>query len=184
MSVMMLALGGLAGTACMPTMTIEDLKAMRPERPPELDRLNMFVGHWEGTGEARMAGLDQVLKSTGTSDITWEADRSALLERGDYEMEGLGNMKGLGLWTYDPKARKYRNAWVDSFGGLGTGTCTYNEKTGTWKMRVKSHGPMGTTIGEGTVRFPDENTMSWTWREWDPLHLVKVFDMTGTSKRK
>ena len=49
----------LAGLSwgCMPQMTIEQMRDAMPQRPPELDELNAFVGRWETTGEAHMAGF-------------------------------------------------------------------------------------------------------------------------------
>jgi hypothetical protein len=179
-----MAVVGLSLTGCMPKMTIEEMKAMMPERPVELDKLNMFAGTWEGTGEATMAGLDQVLKTGGMSKVEWGCDGWCMVEHGKYEMEEFGTMEGIGLWSYDPKAKKYRNFWVDSMGAAGTGESVYCEKTKTWKMKAKSHSSWGTSISRGTMTFPDPNTMEWTWTEYDALGLSKMMEMTGTSKKK
>ena len=69
-----LGIFGLLLTGCMPSMSIEEMKAMMPKRPAELDRLNVFAGTWVGTGEATMMGVDKVLKSTATSEGHWEGD--------------------------------------------------------------------------------------------------------------
>jgi hypothetical protein len=40
------------------------------------------------------------------------------------------------------------------------------------------------TCGEGTTKFVDNNTMEWTYTEWDSWKLKKMMDMKGTSKRR
>jgi len=57
----------LGVTGCMPKMTIEQMKQQMPQRPAELDRLDAFVGKWQGEGEAKFAFLDTPLRITGTT---------------------------------------------------------------------------------------------------------------------
>ena len=180
-----LAVPALPG--CMPTMTIEEMKAMRPERPVELDELAFLEGRWEHTGEAKMAGLDRTLKSSGSSSNSWDNDRWCLLERVDFEMEELGKMKGLNIWTYDTKRRKYRTSWFDSYGATAQGTATYDESSKTWKLKAKGSSDWGTSIARGTMTIVDDNTIDWTWTEWmgwDCLRLCPIFEFKGTSRRK
>lgn len=157
-----------------------------PARPAELERLGMFVGTWEGTGEMRMPGSDEVLTGKGTSRYAWDADKWLLVERGEYMMGEHGPMLGMGIWSWDAKARKYRMSWFDNYGGIGSGTATYDEPTRTWRM--KSRGYYSTTghksVGEGTIRMVDDATMEWTFTEWDSLKLMKFMEMKGTSRRK
>lgn len=171
-------------TGCMPKMTIEQMKAARPQRPAELDKLNKMVGTWEVTGEARMAGLDEVLETRGTSELKWGGDGWYLIEDNVFTMKGLGEMKAHGTWAYDAKAGKFRTAWLDTMGGIGVGTVWHNEKTDVWHMRAKSHSPFGTTTGKGSHRFIDDNTIEWTWTEYAMGGLFKTMEMKGTSKRK
>lgn len=177
-----IALVGLSG--CMPKMTVEEMKAMMPERPAELDALNAFVGTWDFTGEMRMAGVDEVLTSSGTSELTWEGDKWYLVGHGVYSMPEFGDMKGMETWMYDAKAKKYRTLWVDSMGSLGVGTATRYKKTDTWTLKGTSYGPFGKTTGKGTLKFADPNTMEWTWKDYAFGGLIKVSEMYGTSKRK
>lgn len=172
----------LAG--CMPKYTIEELKNMMPERPVELDKLEMFIGEWEFTSEMNMCVLEEPIKGSGTSTVTWELDKRYIVEHGEYEMGEFGKMLGKGFWTYDPKAKKYRTWWFDSYGAVGHGTAKYSEKTRTWRFKAKSKGPMGKSIGKGTATFVDDDTVDWTWGEWDSTGLFKVMEMTGTNKRK
>ena len=169
---------------CMPKMTIEQMKAMMPERPAELDKLNRFVGEWESTGEAEFGGLDRVLKNTGTSHIVWGNDGWCLVEHAEFEMEEFGTMKAIGVWSYDPKSKKYRTSWFDTLGSIGQGTITCDESANTWTMKAKSRGAMGTTTGRGTIMFIDKDTMEWSFTERAFFGLFKVGEYTGTSRRK
>ncbi len=169
---------------CMPKMTIEEMKAMMPKRPVELDRLNAFVGSWEATGEMTMTGLDQPLKSTGTTESKWEGDGWYIVGRSAMNMSEFGDMQGVETWTYDTHSKKYRSTWTDSMGSVGTGTATFNPNTNTWKMKATSHGPFGKSSAKGSVKILDENTMEWNWTEYAMGGLFKVMEINGTSKRR
>jgi hypothetical protein len=171
-------------TGCMPKMTIEEMKAMRPERPAELSRLDQFVGNWVGKGEAKMAGIETPMTTSGRSEVQWGLDGWMLVEHGTYSMGELGEMNFHSFMTYDIKGRKYRSAWADSMGGYGTGTLRYNEKTDTWHMKAKSTSPFGNSTGKGTVRFVDDRTQEWTWNERAFFGLFKVMEMSGTATKQ
>ena len=174
---------GVMLTGCMPKMTLEEMKEMMPQRPVELDKLKQFEGTWESTNVMTFSMLDEPLTGTGTSTMTWENDGWNLLERGTYTSE-MGTMHGMGVWSWDAKAKKYRITWFDSMGSIGGGTSKFNEKTNTWHMKAKSSSSFGDSVGEGTMKFTDPDTMEWTWAEWDSLKLMKIMDMKGTAKRK
>lgn len=178
----LVVLTGLAG--CMPTMTVEQMKAKMPERPAELDLLNMMVGRWEGTGTMKFTFLDETLEGKGTNTAAWECDNRVLVNRGTYEMGELGTMNGIEIWTWDDKAGKYRMHWFDSFGMTGNGTAKYDEETRTWHMKSRGKDPDGhKTISEGTITYTDADTLEWTWTEWSALKLFKIVEMSGTSRR-
>ncbi len=171
-------------TGCMPKMTVEEMKAMMPERPVELDKLNAFVGEWEFTGEANFAFLEEPLQASGTNEAHWEGDNRFIVSRGVFTMGGLGEMTGHETWTYDTHSKKYRSTWTDSMGAVGFGESRYDEKTNTWFMKATSHGPFGKSTMGGTVKFLDADTMEWTWNEYMMGGLMKVSEMKGTSRRK
>ena len=179
-----LAVATVALTGCIPKMTIEEMKSGMPKRPPELDKLNMFVGTWEGTGEVEFAMLDQPLKTTSKSTTEWGCDGWCVIERGTFEMEEFDPMDGIGVWTYDLKGKKYRGFWVDSMGMTSTATATWCDKTKTWKMKGKGHDPWGRNIWKGTVTLTDPNTMEWEMTQWDGSGLMKVMEMTGIAHKK
>lgn len=185
----LLLVGAVALTGCMPKMTVEKMKEMAPkQKPSELDRLNVLVGKWEGDATSKVMGMEEKITGKGTSQIHWEGDGWILVERGEYEMKDVGKMKGIGIWSWDSRAKRYRTTWTDSWGGTGVGTVRFDEKTNTYHMKVKGRNPHGSTRGKGTMKLADNNnTMQWTFQEhpwWDFFGLMKVFEMEGTSKKK
>ncbi len=171
-------------TGCAPKMTIEEMKAMKPQRPVELDRLDAFAGTWDSTGEATMCGLDETLKCRATETVRWEGDGWYLVSSGTFTMDEWGDMKGTATWMYDAKAKKYRSTWVDSMGSFAVGESRYDAKKGIWTMKGTSYTPFGKTSTKGWVKFTDPDTMEWEWTEYAMGGLMKTMSMTGTSHRR
>lgn len=178
------ALGALALICgCQPP----DMSAMQPpDRPTELDKLNMFVGSWRGETEMHMPGSDETMHTVGHSQSQWAADGWVLLEKYSAEIGEDHEINGVGVWWWDPQARKYRMWWHDDSGTVSTGTATYDENTHTWKMHGKSKSLYKhySTIHKGTITMLDEDTMQWEHAEYGPLGLKKYFELSGTSHRK
>ena len=180
----MFALGALVlAGGCMPKMTIEEMQAMIPPRPAELDALNAFVGSWVGEGEATMAGVDQTLKSSGRSEAKWDGSNRYLVEQGSFTMDGFDPMSMTATWTYDTHKKVYRSTWTDSMGGVGMGTARIS-KDGTWTMRATAYGPFGKTLGKGHIKFLDADTAEWKWAEYAMGGLFKTMEMTGVNRRQ
>jgi len=171
-------------SGCMPKMTIDEMKAMMPKRPAELDHLNMFVGDWSFDGEAKMAGLEEPLKTTGTNSAHWEGNDWYLISNGIFKMGDFDEMKGHETWTYDTNAKCFRSSWVDSMGATGAGQAWYYPDKKKWKMRATSHTPFGTTNMKGEVTIVDENTMEFSMKETTMWGLITTMEWKGTSTRK
>jgi hypothetical protein len=180
-------LAGLLGsvalglTGCMPRMTIEQMKAEMPKRPAALDRLEPFVGRWQGQGEARFAMLDEPLKISGTGEVKWEGDRWYLVGHSLLKMEQFPDTQGLETWTYDIHAKKYRSTFVNSMGMLGMAESRYDEKTDTWHFTGTCYEPWGKMQMKGTLRLIDADTLEWKMTEY--MGLTKTVEMSGTDKR-
>jgi len=175
-----------AAGGCMPEITMEDMKAMKPQRPPELDRLNMLVGTWHGTGTADIMGMDEPIQISGTGKTEWQADGWYLVEHSEYKMGDMEPMKAIGIWTWDEGDDVYRSFYFDTMGAHGEATARYDEETQMWKMRAKGSSPMGSTKAKGTIHATGD-TMTWTWKEyprWDIFRIFKIVEMQGTSTRK
>lgn len=162
-------------------------QAMKPPpRPAELDRLEKLVGVWVGDATMKMHGSPDFMTSHGVETVSWEADGWVLISRFKYSMGDEDKMSGMGIWTWDPKAKKYRMWHFDSLGGSGVGTMTYDEEDDTWYFEGQGHNPYKgeKTVGEGWSKFTDANTQEWHWTEWGPWKLKKIMEGEGVSRRK
>lgn len=184
----MLAWSGLLCAACVWTGCAEkqgDMAMTPPPRPPQLDRLEMWVGVWDNSGEMKACN-GKLMKTHGTHDVKWDLNKNLLIERLSADMEGMPPMNGIGIYSYDYREKEFKYRYYGEHGDTMHGELDYNEKSGVWTMKTKGYNPMMkmTTTGQGTFCFPDANTINWTWKEWDGLHLAKLFEGTGTVKRK
>ena len=134
-------------------------------------------------GEAKMAGLKEPIKTTGTAEGKWDGNGWILVNRGEFTMEGLEGMVGVENWTYDTHSKVYRSTWVDSMGTVGTGVSRYNEKTGEWRMKAKARGFMGPSTMRGWMKFTDDDTIEWSMSEYF-LGIFKVMEMKGVNRRR
>ena len=165
-------------------MTLDEMM-QAPPRAPELDRLNAFLGSWHGESQMKITGVDEPMANTGESNVSWDVDNRYLVERFSYQM-GEDTMQGMSLWTWDDKSGVYRNWWFDNYGIAGTGTVRYDAGNDVWRMKSSGRSMVNgqKTVGAGTIKFVDEDTMKWDYAEWDTLHLIKYMQMSGTSRRQ
>jgi hypothetical protein len=184
-------LGMLAGVSMVlasgcksPGMSMDDM--VQPPRPAELDHLQQFVGKWRGEWTMKVMGMDEPIKSSGVNEVKWDLNGRYLVEHMKAEMGDGKVMESKGVWTYDPRAKKYRTWWFDDWSGVGEGTAKYCPETRTFCMKGKSKvlAAGHKTVGEGCVRFVDDNTMEWCWRERIPWTWITIMEFTGTSKRQ
>ncbi|RMF83506.1 MAG: DUF1579 domain-containing protein [Planctomycetota bacterium] len=176
----------IAGCAALvgcapPKMTMDDMRAMVPQRPAELDYLNAFVGKWSFEGEVVSDMFEEPFKMTGESEMHWSGDMWYLISDGVWRMGDMDEMKGHEVWCYDAKARKFRSVWVDSMGSFGVGEGSYDAATRTWRTQATSHGPMGKSTMKGTIKIIDEDTMEWSAAEYNGW--MKTMEFTGVSRR-
>ena len=171
-------------SGCTPSMTIEEMKAMMPNRPVELDQLNAFVGTWDHTGFATMAGLGEPVATTCESEVRWEGDGWYMVDGATCTMAGFDAVGMNAVWAYDSRARVFRTNWVDAMGSFGVGTMRYDKKTDTWHMEGRSYKPFGTVTGKGTVKFLAADTREWVWTEYAMGGLIKTMEMRSMAKRR
>ncbi len=167
-----------------------DMHAMMApvERPAELDLLQSFVGQWKGTAEMKMAGSEETMKGIGENDAKWALDKWYVVEHFQHGTEDEPDAeKGMAVWTWCPKTKKY-HAWMFMSGGtVAQATATYDADSGTWHMNSKSHNPYKklTMKGKGTATLVGGKNWEWDWTEWTGgLFPQKVFEGTGTSHRQ
>lgn len=177
-------LASVALAGCMPRMVVEEIKLGPPRRPPELDKLDAFVGRWEVAGEAIMPGLDRTQAFSGENEAHWEGQGWYLVSRGVSRMEAADAIEGMAVWTFDRRSGKFRSMAVNSTGAIGSGTARHDENTDTWHIKATSHGPSGKTTWKGRVRFIDRDTKEEHWVGYTMGGLRKTVEMTKTERRR
>ena len=115
----LMAVAFIPVTGCMPNMTIEQLKAMNPERPEELDQLAAIAGKWETVGDINVFGLHDILKVSGETVTDWDAGGWAMVEHASLNVDDLGSMAYVATWTWDFRRKCYRR-----YSCYNNGTCT------------------------------------------------------------
>ena len=155
-------------------------------RPVELDRLNDFVGRWEGTAEMTTSESNQTISGKFVDTIGWEADNRLLVERVEGTMGESDKMAALGVWSWDSKIRKFRIWWFNSDGSVSTGTGVYDEAAKSWDMTAEGRCPVTGQkwVGEGTMKMADKNTMQWSEVQYDSWKLKRQMENKGTLHRK
>jgi hypothetical protein len=165
-------------------MTIAEMGAMIPPKPPELEMLNPWVGTWDMTGVANMSMVEEPVKMTGRTVAVWEGDGSYLALKSTMQMEGFDQkMHMFETVTYNSHSKRFRSTFTDSMGGTGAGQMRYNKKTNTWNMKASAFSPFGKTAMRGSAKFTDNDTIEWSMTEYAMGGLIKTTEMTGTSKR-
>lgn len=166
------ALSLLVGCQSAQPMDMSQMKP--PPRAPELSKLDPMVGNWESSGEMKMEGMDKPMSWKGTSHTGWEADGRILMERMDGTMGG-DKYSGVGIWTWDDKAKLFRTWWFGSMGEVEQGTAMFDESAKLWRMKSAK--------GEGTAK-PMGDTVEWSFAETSGgLFPKKTMEMKGIGKR-
>jgi hypothetical protein len=172
-----------SSSACLPKMSVEQIAAFQPERPAELDQLDMLLGEWETTGTIELAVVDEPITTSGRNKAQWTMDGRVLEDQADLDMGPFGRVTGKTLWTWDPSLQKHRMWWFDSLGETSEVVATFDQRTQTWKMKAKGQKYGRRTSGSGTIRRIDDNTLEWTWNEASASGLITFAKMRGTSRR-
>ena len=165
-------------------MSLEDMRAMRPGRSAELERLDMLAGDWTTEGTVEFITAREPIHTTGENHSAWECDGRFLVERASFDMGALGPMTGISIWTWDAGARRYRMWWFDSFGESASGTARFDDRAMTWHIKTRGQNGFCRVRSRGTIRQIDCDTLEWTWRQNAFMGLFKIADMKGVSRRK
>ncbi len=156
----------------------------RPARAPELDAFDSFVGSW--TWEAEVVNATGEGKCwSGTAEWRWSLDNRCLV--GDlHAQSSLAEFDAKGLWTWNPRKRRYVWTMFNNWGYPQSGTAKYDDKSRTWTMPYRSVGLDGTgSYGRYTMRVADDDTLEWRQQEWaDPMYLFLKMELKGTYRRR
>ncbi|MCO6436751.1 MAG: DUF1579 family protein [Phycisphaerae bacterium] len=182
---LMLAFGTMVVlTGCMPKVTMEELKQMRPQRPVELDHLGAFVGTWESEATMTFAGMDEPITGKGHETMEWACDGWCLLGKGEYEMGDIGKMHTVSIWSYDAKADKYRMYMANDYGETESGMATYDPAEKEWDMWSKARTPHGHMANSGEITMVADGKMQWEFTARDAFWRFKIMEGSGISTKK
>lgn len=162
---------------------IDFAKIQQPARAAELDEYNVFVGAWNWEGEVLNAeGANK--KWSGTASWDWTLDGRCLHGQIAAKSEAA-QFTAEGLWSWEPKCKKYVWSMYNNWGYPVQGTAKYDAAGKTWTMPYVGLGLDGTTsYGQYCMKVKDKDTLEWRLDEWmDALHMMKKMEMTATYTR-
>lgn len=158
----------------------------QPERPAALDKLNAWVGTWKGEATMTVPKTGEQMTMTGTSESRWAADDWLMVEEATMTMEGGEEMKGIGVWAYDSKIKKYRFWWFTNWNMVAEGTAWYDADENEWVMHGKSRDLASGHAwkSRGKAKFVHPNTVEYESAEYVGLIPMKIMEMEGVSQRQ
>ncbi len=107
----------------------------QPQRNPELERLNIFIGKWMNEGYV-VATEEASSVKIATSDVyEWLPGRFFVLHTA-YGRIGNMDVGGMEVLGYDPTTRKYFSRFFDSTGNIHEADLTADGDSWTWKGKT------------------------------------------------
>ena len=143
-------------------LTLAQAPAGPPKPGPEQKRMEYFAGKWTGTGEMKASPFGPAGKMTSTETCTWFAGGFSLVCNSTGTMAGLGEMKGMGTWSYDRENKVYVYHAVNSMGEVEHATGTVNGKVWTWTDSGKKDGKPF----KGTFTITEDSASSYSYK-WE-----------------
>jgi Protein of unknown function (DUF1579) len=101
-------------------------------RPPELDRLEVFIGRWITEGSTT-ASQDAPAAEIVASDVYMWAPGRHFVMHPAYGRIGSVDVGGLEVIGLDPETAQYRTHFFDSEGNVITESLSHQEGTWTWQ---------------------------------------------------
>ncbi|GMV96173.1 MAG: DUF1579 family protein [Phycisphaerae bacterium] len=173
--------------------SMEDMTPKKPPAPPEMAKLEAWLGTWTGEGQMVEPSPEEMKKMMGPAaedmpttfkggqKVERVLDGMFVREESWHEMPKGQREHFVGYYGWDARAKKYKAWFFSDWGGHGGGTMTL-DKNGVWHMDFSSVDCRGNaSSGTGTVRMIDDDNMEWTWTEKGPWGRMK---MKGVSKRE
>lgn len=117
----------------------------------------------------------------------WGPDRRFLIEEGRYGMSEEEAVAGIGFWTWDAHAKKYRLWWFDADGRVTAGTATYDESEDsfTYRTKVTDHVTGDVKYERGRTTYEDDDTARFEFAYYNsPLCWCRAMQITGVNKRQ
>ena len=101
-------------------------------RPPELDRLNVFIGRWITEGETVSDVPGSSMRIVASDVYQWLPGGHFVMHPA-YGRIGSAAAGGLEVIGYDPGTGQYLSYFFDSEGNVSTHALLHHEGTWTWQ---------------------------------------------------
>jgi len=160
----------------------------KPTPPPELTKLQCFVGTWTGTAEIDMPApaeakgeKEKPMTFKGEAKYEWALGGMFLKCEGWHEMGEGQKATYISYIGWDAKAKKFYHSYVSDWGEIGEGWMTLDADGKTFRAESEGVDAAGQkSSGEGVMKFTDDKTIEWTWTENTPQGKMKLH---GTDKK-
>lgn len=141
----------------------------RPERPSELDKLDVFIGEWVSVDKHHPMEWMKEGEKGSTKEIFKRAlDGYCFLT--DIEAETpFGNIKGHGFTFFDKLINKFRFEWFDNFGNHISGVGSFTDDQ-TYEVVAKYTMNGVEVIEKHTDRLANEN---------EKVHIIGTLTNNG-----
>lgn len=166
----------------------------QPDPAAEMAVLAKFVGHWTGTAEMVSPSPEELKammpEGADPPASTFKGDMNFEMTLGGQFLSGHGwHEMGEGqrityheYWRWDPKAKKFRSWFFSDWGEHGSGFMIADDAGTSFEMTAIGVDSSGSkTSGRGTMTFPDNDTLEWTWSE---TGAHGAMEFKGVSRRK
>jgi len=132
-----------------------------PKPGPEHKRMEYYVGKWTGGAEMKASVFGPAGKFTSTETCRWFTGGFAVVCDSTMKIEGMGEMKGLAIMSYNPETKLYSYSAVNSMGESDYSTGTVKGKVWTWTSSGKKNGKP--FKGQFIITEDSANSYSFKW---------------------
>jgi uncharacterized protein DUF1579 len=141
--------------------------AQSPQKPAptaEHKRLGYFVGTWTQEGDLKAGPLGPGGKMTGTETCEWFTGGFHVVCHSSGKGP-MGDLKGLGLMSYNAEEKAYVFQGIDSMGMTDSGKGTIDGKTWTFTSEEKMGGKLVHSRYTMTETSPTSYVAKWEMSE-------------------
>jgi hypothetical protein len=145
---------------CARARAADDQNTPAPD-VPELVPLGHYAGNWEIEMTIKNSEHPDGVKTTGTAVGEWIHGGRYLRQTWTVKAaDGIPDVNGSSIRTYDPRKQTYRTWSFDSSGNSEESAGTWDPKTRTLTWKVPENAAGGTTITTST--FSEDGKETWS----------------------
>ena len=155
---------GILAAAAVTMLTAGAIRAQGPAGPPrpgpEHRKLDYFAGRWTYEMEMKAGPLGPAGKARGTDHCEWFDGGFHMLCRGEGK-GSMGELKGLGILSYDAEEGAYTYYGIDNTGTAELSKGSLAGDTWTYAGEFKVSGKVLKSRYSVRMLPPDEYTSRW-----------------------